>query len=51
MATNEENLKIYSGSEFVRVNVTNSRNDNVAFDIKFSKGINIEDLKVHYHNY
>lgn len=50
MATDEGGLSVYSGSDFVRVNVTNSKSDNTALDIKFPKSINIEELKVHlYH--
>lgn len=50
MASSDENLSVFSGSDFVRVNVTNSKNDNIAFDIKFPKSINIDELKVNLNN-
>lgn len=37
---------ISSGSDFLKINVTNSQNANVAFDIKFAKSMTVAELKV-----
>jgi len=46
-------------SDFVKVNVSNSHNDAVAFEVKFAKDLTVAQLKVgvsmdqytHVHNY
>lgn len=35
-----------SNSNFIKANVSNSHNNNVAFEMKFSKDLTIEQLKV-----
>lgn len=40
-----ENIQIITG-DFVKVNVTNSKNDSVAFEKKFPKKFTILELKV-----
>lgn len=37
-------------SDFVKVNVTNSQNDAVAFEQKFAKTFSIEELKVMFYH-